>query len=75
MTRKPLDKLQNAFFGKISRSEWVKLILEQGTPKRFLERQLLFLGILFKDWCDGTKNDLDLNGYSSDISLDLIPSF
>ena len=24
VTRKPLDKLQNAFFGKISRSEWVK---------------------------------------------------
>ena len=24
VTRKPLDQLQNAFFGKISRSEWVK---------------------------------------------------
>ena len=24
VTRKPLDKLQNAFFGKISKSEWVK---------------------------------------------------
>ena len=24
MTRKPLNELQNAFFGKISRSEWVK---------------------------------------------------
>ena len=53
----------------------LKLILEQGTPKSFLERQLLYLGILFKDWCDGTKNNLDLNGYSSDIILDLIPCF
>jgi len=26
MTRKQLDQLQNAFFGKIPRGEWVKLM-------------------------------------------------
>ena len=30
VTRKPLDKLQNTFFGKISRSEWVKSIINRG---------------------------------------------
>ena len=35
MIRKPLDKLQETFFGKISRGEWVKNILEIQITTKF----------------------------------------
>ena len=36
LTRKPLEKLQNAFFGKISGSKWVKTTRRQRTSVSYL---------------------------------------
>ena len=66
VTRKPLDKLQNAFFGKISRSEWVKgrllrsLLFQMQHILKFEHVQILTFGGSFGGfWYSGQDFSFD----------------